>query len=173
MGEDGNPVRKPAVPFNPKWTKEEAWAYGYNADGTPRTDADWASGLDPGVPFNPDWSPAEAWKHGYNADGTIRTDLEWRLRNVKNASGRPPRPSRQGTLVLRPRESVRPVGFSSDEEDEDETPAQRRLRLRNRDFKMRERFKADNPHLDDPMQVLEDYVEEHRLRVVDLFMEVC
>ena len=52
---------RPKHDFNSGWTAEEAWANGYNEDGTVRQDVDWLVGL---VQFNPAWSPEEAWANG-------------------------------------------------------------------------------------------------------------
>jgi hypothetical protein len=44
----------------------------YNADGSPRTDAEW---LDSKVSFNPEWSASEAWQNGYYPDGKPRSGM--------------------------------------------------------------------------------------------------
>lgn len=54
-------IEKPVVPFDPSWSAEEAWAHGYNPDGTPRTDDEW---INHKMAFNPLWSAEEAWANG-------------------------------------------------------------------------------------------------------------
>ncbi len=53
----------PDEPYNPNWTAEEAWAHGYNPDGTPRRDDEWRNGRM--KPFDPNWSAEEAWRNGF------------------------------------------------------------------------------------------------------------
>eukprot|EP00050_Salpingoeca_kvevrii_P019490 m.86581 g.86581 ORF g.86581 m.86581 type:complete len:654 (-) comp8437_c0_seq3:528-2489(-) len=146
------------LPFNPDWTAEEAWANGYHPDGTPRTDAEWLRHIQS---FNPNWTAQEAWKNGFNADGTPRSDSVF----LTNRRAKVRFSQHSQTLAL----AVQAFAELAALEEKDMTEEERRWYLAKRERAMSLMWGAKYPGLKDPMAVLENYVEENRLRMVDLF----
>eukprot|EP00730_Choanoeca_flexa_P007875 TRINITY_DN12406_c0_g2_i1.p1 TRINITY_DN12406_c0_g2~~TRINITY_DN12406_c0_g2_i1.p1 ORF type:complete len:730 (+),score=100.90 TRINITY_DN12406_c0_g2_i1:1538-3727(+) len=136
-------VRRPSKPFDPSWSPEEAWANGYNPDGTIRMDPDWLEHRDE---YDPSWTAAEAWARGYHPDGKKR-DLD------RAATRRLSRLSFMGV----------PESFDSgnifDQYNDFEEEAVRT-------------FSLLYPNTDDPMEIIEAYVAHHKLRLVDFFKQM-
>ena len=156
LGPDGKPIRRwPTGRYDPTMSDEEKWRLGYNPDGTPRTDAQWLQQVNG---FDKTWDKDRAWGEGYNPDGTLRSDGDWnniqRMRSMSMAS-----------VFYSDSESE-----SSEYDSEDEMAVirhhRRHLRL------CTHRFSKMYPDTDDPMAVLERYVDANKLRFVDLFFQM-
>lgn len=160
LGPDGNPLRRwPSSQYDPSWSDEEKRRHGYNPDGTPRTDGAWLAGL---AEYDEGWSDEKKRDMGYNPDGTQRDDTEWQnIQRMRNGSAKG---------LAADQFSSSSESESSEFESDDEMAKirhhRRHLRLCTR------RFSKMYPGVDDPMAVLERYVDANKLRFVDLFFQM-
>eukprot|EP00051_Salpingoeca_urceolata_P014000 m.177370 g.177370 ORF g.177370 m.177370 type:complete len:735 (+) comp17963_c1_seq2:410-2614(+) len=149
--------------YDPSWTEEEAWENGFNPDGTPRDDDEWLRHLAMQQPFDPLWTTEEAALHGYRPDGT----------RMLAAADKPEKPASRKSVMFHQADISSDSESSEYDSDDPSVPHRKNRRmLRRRDRHLRRQFRASYPDLADPMAVLEDYVAEHRLRLVDLFFSM-
>ncbi|EGD72111.1 hypothetical protein PTSG_11549 [Salpingoeca rosetta] len=146
-------VRTPLVPYDKKWSRQTAWENGYNADGTARIDDAWLSGRDE---FDPSWNAIEAWERGYHTDGSRRSSSTRKARRY----------SRMNLIS-----EVADIRSLFEEHNEGVDARDKRSYLL---FEQRASttFRSMYPELDDPMEVLDDYVLDNNLRLTDLFFRI-
>lgn len=176
IDKDGNLLRQPLLPFDQSWRDFEAWLHGYNPDGSIRIDEQWLTNMTVDL----SWSAEKAWAKGFNKDSTPRCDAEWRQLNAR------PQKSRDNDFDTI-NESDEEDEEDDDSDDSDESTEdrpknqaqarrnQQRRHLRalvKREMLMKRAWSENHPELEDPLNVIEEYVAKKKLRLLDLFRQM-